>query len=105
MIASAAVSATLWLRATSIHIDLPLRDLLRMMRRSMVVALLAGMGPALALWVYGTHPDAPLMPLLMGGTLGLAGLIAGIFTCQHPLRQELVSAWNRVRHSPHDETL
>ncbi len=104
MIASAAVSATLWLRATSRHIDLPLWELLRTLRRSMVVALLAGVGPALALWVYGAHPAAPLMPLLVGGTLGLAGFFAGIFTCQHPLQQELVNAWNRFRNSTHDGT-
>jgi hypothetical protein len=100
MIASAAVSATLWLRATSIHIDLPLRDLLRMMRRSMVVALLSGMGPALALWVYGAHPDAPLMPLLMGGTLGLAGFILGIMLVKHPLRMEITKVLARLGSTP-----
>lgn len=100
MIASAAVSATLWLRATSIHIELPLRDLLRTLRRSMVVALLAGVGPALALWIYGAHPEARLMPLLVGGTLGLAGFFLGIMLVKHPLRTEITDVLGRLGATP-----
>lgn len=100
MIASAAVSATLWLRATSRHIDLPLRDLLRTLRQSAAVALLASVGPALALWTYGAHPDAPLMPLLMGGTLGLAGFILGILLVKHPLRTEIIKVLARLGATP-----
>ena len=100
MIASAAVSASLWLRATSVHIELPLKDLLRTLRRSMLVALLAGMGPALALWVYGAHPDAALMPLVMGGTLGLAGFILGIMLVKHPLRLEIIKVLSRLGATP-----
>jgi O-antigen/teichoic acid export membrane protein len=100
MIASAAVSATLWLRATSRHIDLPLRDLLRTLRQSAVVALLASVGPALALWAYGAHPATPLMPLLMGGTLGLAGFILGILLVNHPLRTEITKVLARPGATP-----
>ncbi|MBK9574229.1 MAG: oligosaccharide flippase family protein [Rhodoferax sp.] len=100
MIASAAVSATLWLRATSIHIQLPLMGLLRMLGQSMVVALLAGMGPAIALWMYGAHPDAPLMPLLVGCTLGLAGFFLGIILVKHPLRTEITKVLAQLRSTP-----
>lgn len=100
MIASAAVSATLWLRATAIHIELPLRDLLGTLRRSMVVAVLAGAGPALALWIYGAHPDSPLMPLLVGGTLGLAGFFLGIMLVKHPLRTEVTKVLARLGATP-----
>ena len=100
MIASAAVSATLWLRATSIHIELPLRDLLRTLRRSLVVALFAGGGPALALWTYGAHPDSPSMPLLLGGALGLAGFFLGIFLVKHPLQTEIIKVLAQLRPPP-----
>ena len=95
MIASAAVGATLWLRATMIHIELPLRELLRMLRRSVVVALLASAGPALALWSYGAHPDSPVMPLLVGSTVGFAGFLLGVMLAKHPLCEEITKVRSR----------
>jgi len=100
MIASAAVSATLWLRATATHIEMPWRDLLRTLRRSAMVALLAGLGPALALGIFGPYPATAWMPLLLGGTLGLAGFILGVWLVKHPLRQEITKALGRLGAGP-----
>jgi O-antigen/teichoic acid export membrane protein len=97
LIASAAISATLMLRATSRCIDLPLLKLLQTMRLSALVALLSAVGPALALWVYGPYPEFFLRPLLLGGAGGLTGFVAGIMILQHPLREEIIAIWTRTR--------
>lgn len=96
-IVSAAVSAVIWLRATSRHIGLPLRCLLRPLLQSASVALLAAIGPALALWLYGPYPDALVMPLVLGGAGGVAGFAAGIMVSQHPLREEIVVLGSKIK--------
>ena len=97
MIASAAMTATIWLRATSRHIDLPLAGLLRSLRKSMLVALLAAIGPALALWLYGPYPESFLMPLVLGVVGGFTGFVAGIVILNHPLQVELLTIWSAIR--------
>lgn len=97
MIASAAVSAALWLRATSKHIGLPLRGLLRIFHQSALVALLSAVGPGLALWLYGPYPVSFVMPLLLGGAGGLAGFVVGVIVVQHPLREELLVIWSKLK--------
>jgi O-antigen/teichoic acid export membrane protein len=100
MIASSLVNAALWLRATSRHIDLQLMVLLLSLRQSMLVALSAAIGPALAFWCYGPYPESFVTPLVMGGTLGLAGFVCGVMLFKHPLREEIVNIWNKFSQSP-----
>ncbi|MBK5205118.1 MAG: oligosaccharide flippase family protein [Polaromonas sp.] len=97
MIAAAAISAAIWLRATSRHIGLPLRALLRTLRQSAAVALLAAIGPVLAFWIYGPYPEVLVMPLVLGGVGGLAGFVAGVLVFQHPLREEIMTIWSRIK--------
>lgn len=97
MIASAAVSAILWLRATSKHIDLPLLGLLTTLHRSAAVALLAAIGPVLALWIYGPYPEVLLMPLALGGAGGLVGFVIGLFLVRHPLQEEIMVIWSKIK--------
>ena len=97
MMASAAVSAAIWLRATSKHIDLPLLGLMRTLRQSALVALLAAVGPALALWIYGPYPEVFAMPLVLGGVGGLAGFVVGVMIFQHPLQEEIVAIWLKIK--------
>ncbi|MBK6388209.1 MAG: oligosaccharide flippase family protein [Rhodoferax sp.] len=67
MIVSAAVSAALWLRATSRHIGVPLLGLLGTLRQSAIVAFSTAIFPLVALTVYGPYPEALLLPLSIGG--------------------------------------
>lgn len=97
VIASEAVSAGLWLRATSKHIGLPLLGLLRTLRKSALVALLSAIGPALALWIYGSYPADFVMPLVLGGVGGLAGFGVGVMVFQHPLQEEIMAIWSKTR--------
>ena len=97
MIASAALTAVLWLRATSRHIDLPLTHLLQSLRKSMLVALLAAIGPALSLWLYGPYPASFLMPLVLGGVGGMTGFVTGVMVFEHPLQDEIATVWAKIR--------
>ena len=99
MIASAAIAAFIWLQATSRHIGLPLPGLLRTLRQSAMVAFAAGIGPALAFWLYGPYPEGFVWPLLIGIVGGLAGFVGGILLVRHPLQVEILALWAKVRHS------
>lgn len=90
VIVSASITATLWLRATATHIQLPAIGLVRTLSSSAAVALFAGVGPAIALIAYGSHPASFGLPLAVGGLGGLAGFITGILVFHHPLREEFV---------------
>ena len=98
-IAAAAATAVIWLRATSQNIGLPWRDLLAALRPSAAVALLAALGPALALWLYGPYPTNVVMPLVLGGTGALAGFVAGITMFKHPLQNEFAPLWLKLNWS------
>jgi O-antigen/teichoic acid export membrane protein len=93
MIASAAVMAWLWLRAACKQLELPMWTLLFSFGQSTIVALLAAIGPALSMWIYGVHPAKPLMPLLMGGIGAVLGFVLGVVAAKHPLREEGRMLW------------
>ncbi|MDO9195018.1 lipopolysaccharide biosynthesis protein [Rhodoferax sp.] len=97
LIAASAVSAVLWLRATARHIGMPLSGLLNTLRQSAQVALLAVIGPALALWIYGPYPAVFVMPLILGGAGGLAGFLLGIVIFKHPLQVEITTILSKIR--------
>lgn len=104
LVASAAVSCSIWLRATSRHIDLPLFSLLGTLRRSAAVALAAAIGPMVAFLVYGPYPMAFLMPLFVGGLGGSIGFVSAVMFFKHPVRVEFVSVWRKIRASLRNES-
>ena len=97
VVASEAVSAVLWLRATSGQINLPLAALARAVRASLLVAVSCAVAPAMVLLHYGAYPDAIVLPLLLGGGGGLAGFALGVVLFKHPLQQEGVAVWASLR--------
>ena len=97
LILASAISAVIWMRATSKYIDLPLRGLAHTLSQSAAVSAVAAIGPALALWVYGPYPEAILLPLALGGFGGLAGFVIGIYVFKHPLQDEITTIWTRVK--------
>jgi O-antigen/teichoic acid export membrane protein len=97
MIVSAAITTAIWLRATSRHINLPLRGMWSHLRKSATVALMAAIGPAFALWLYGPYPDVVVMPLVFGVAGGLTGFVLGVIISKHPLLEEMVQMWSKIR--------
>lgn len=97
LIGSEALNSAIWLRAMSRHIDVHLGALLRSLRQSAAVAMVATIGPALAFGVYGPYPDSLVMPLVLGGVGELAGFVVGVMLFQHPLQTEIRMLWGKVR--------
>jgi len=98
MIFSTAVSSAVWLRATAGQIGLPLLGMLSIMLQSGLVALMAGLGPAMALWLYGPYPEAIMAPLVVGGVGAIFGFVSGVKVFNHPLAAEfepLLSVFKR----------
>ncbi len=96
MIVSAALTAAIWLRATSQRIGMPLSSLLPVSRLSGAVALLSAVGPVAAFWLYGAYPKEIVMPLVLGGGGGLVGFLVGVVVFKHPLQEELVTLWKKI---------
>lgn len=100
VVAAAAVSSVVFLRATSRQIGMPVRGLLHTLRKSATVALLAAIGPVLALWIFGPYPTHYALPLALGGVGAVMGFLTGVMVFKHPLTQEIVSVWSKVVHGP-----
>ena len=62
-----------------------------------LVALLAAIGPGLALWIYGPYPEVFLMPLAVGGVGSLVGFVVGVMVSRHPLHEEIMAIWSRIK--------
>ena len=97
MIVSAAFNAAIWFRVTSQHIGIPMHSFVRTLRQSMVVALMAGIGPMFALWIYGPYPSVLVMPLSLGVAGGIAGFVTGILVFNHPLQEEILPIWLKIK--------
>lgn len=97
LVAAALVSTFYALRVVSVHLKLPLQGLMHAMRLSAQVALLAAIGPVAALALYGPYPDDFMRPILVGGTGSFIGFVAGVVLFKHPLEEELLSIWAKIR--------
>lgn len=96
-IVSSAITSSIWLKATAKHIGMPIRMMLPALRQSGLVALSAGVGPGLALWLYGPYPEMYVMPLLTGGLVGLIGFVVGVIIFKHPLETEVMTIWSKIK--------
>lgn len=96
-IVAAGISTLVLLNATLRQIDAPMSALVVALRQSAVVALVGAIGPAMAYWIYGPYPLHYFLPLVMGGIGGLAGFCIGVLATKHPLKTELVTAWNAAK--------
>ena len=99
-IVAAAISAGLWLKTTAKHLGTTLQDLLMSFWKSLQVALLSAIGPAIAYWEFGAYPKAIVMPLGIGFVISLAGFLIGVIAFDHPIKKELTTVWSKFRKTP-----
>ena len=99
MIVAAAVTAALWLRATTRRIAIPWLALLPALGKSAAVALTAAIGPAVALVLYGPYPEVLLWPLSIGVLGGMTGFVFAVVFFKHPLKDEFFSIWTSLKPS------
>ena len=96
VILASAISTYLWLKATAKHLEIPLARILNSLRKSVGVALLAAIGPAVSFAIYGPYPQVILMPLSVGVLGSLAGFVLGLFVFRHALLGEFAQVWAKV---------
>jgi O-antigen/teichoic acid export membrane protein len=97
LMASAAVSSTLWLRATCQHMGLPVRHLLAMLGNSLGVAVVAALGPLAVLLLFGPYPEAVWLPLGLASLGALLGGWWGVQLFRHPLQEEIRGLWGTLK--------
>lgn len=97
MVISASITSLIWLRTTLKHLAFPFGGLLHMLIKSAAVALMSAIGPSAALWIYGPATNLYLYPLLIGGFGGLIGFIAGVTAFKHPLQEEIMPYWLKIK--------
>ena len=97
LMASAAVSSTLWLRATCQHMGLPVRHLLAMLGNSLGVAVASALGPLVVLLWFGPYPEAVWLPLGLASLGALLGGWWGVQLFRHPLQEEIRRLWGSLK--------
>lgn len=97
MVVSTAVAGVIWTRTTSRHLGVPASLLFLTLRKSGLVALFAATGPVFTLWLYGPYPNETVLPIAFGAVGGLAGFALGVVITGHPLKDELIGVWARIR--------
>lgn len=97
-IAIACIGSSVALWWTSRCINLPLTSLGKTLLLSAKVIPPASVGPLLALWIFGLTPDNLILPLAVGGGVGVVGFIAGIWGFKHPIKREFDAILARIRH-------
>ncbi|HSV51243.1 MAG TPA: lipopolysaccharide biosynthesis protein [Burkholderiaceae bacterium] len=97
LIAANAVSMTTWLRFTRKQTGFTWKQLADTLARSATVALASGIFPALVFVWFGPYPTEILAPLILSIPGSLCLFVAAIFLCQHPLKEEVLRIWARVR--------
>ncbi|WP_394791981.1 oligosaccharide flippase family protein [Rhodoferax sp.] len=96
-IVASAISSGYTLKITAAHLKMPLKDIFLALRKSALVTVLTSAGPLLALGLYGPTPTSIILPIILGGFVGLAGFIAGVVVFKHPLQEELSAVWVKFR--------
>lgn len=96
-VVAACLSSIIWLRAVHSTIGFRWWALYKTLGRSAAVAVAAGVGPALALSLFGPAPAQLLPPLLTGIVLGALGFVTGLKCARHPLATELARVVPQLR--------
>lgn len=87
----------IWAYACHSVMTLSLRALAAHVLQSLIVALIANIGPALVVWHWGLAPESIALALGCAIPSGLLGFMVGLQLTRHPMKDEAVHviAWTR----------
>ena len=97
MTLSALVSAFVWIRMVKRAVKFGWLDLFKVMFRSALVAVMAGLGPLSTFLVFGATPPNSFVVLVIGAIGCAVGFLLGVIVVRHPLKEELVPLWAKFR--------
>jgi O-antigen/teichoic acid export membrane protein len=97
IIVSSAINAGIWLRLVHEVINLRWQTLGLELLRSLGVAVGAAVVPVATFVVYGHPPENTLLAVVIATLGSFIGFLAAVRSLQHPLNQELKSAWLRIQ--------
>lgn len=97
LIVAKAMTAIIWLYMSQKDVRFTWRQLADTLGRSALVALASAIPPAIAFAWFHDQPDAIASPLVTSIPASVALFVGGVFISNHPIKEEVLSVWNRVR--------
>jgi len=93
---------------TTVRLLLAMRGLIRIdarsfaaaLARSLGVAAMTALAPVAAVLMFGLRPEQPLPSLIVGGGGGAVLFLVALFALRHPLRDEFLRLFAKVRSAP-----
>jgi len=89
MLLASVISIAAWHHITRQHVGFTWAALIRCSLHSAIVAVTTGIGPLIAVLIYGWQPHSVLAPLSLGISLGVVGFFASVLIFNHPLADEI----------------
>jgi O-antigen/teichoic acid export membrane protein len=78
------------------HIDIAWTDIAQALWRSLVVAGMSAVGPALVMAFVGFNSELPIWELMLAAALAAAGWLAGLVLTSHALLREIRSTYHSL---------
>ncbi|MBV8502233.1 MAG: oligosaccharide flippase family protein [Paucibacter sp.] len=97
LILSSFLNSARQLRVTTAHIEVTMGQLFRSLSSSLSVALIAALGPLIAILLFGVSPKSALPSLVVGCGGAVLGFLLAIRLLRHPFQQEIDRVWARLR--------
>jgi O-antigen/teichoic acid export membrane protein len=91
------ITTLIWFYCLRRRIGLTLRQFADALTRSVAVAFIAGIPPAISFFWFHHYPDEIVAPLLVGAPASVALFVAAVFLTRHPLQEEVVRVWTRIK--------
>jgi O-antigen/teichoic acid export membrane protein len=87
--AATILSSIIWLKSVQSVIGFNWQSLRAGLSKSGIVAMTVSIGPALSFIAFGARPESYILPLLLGVSSGVCGLLLGLKISRHPLCDEV----------------
>ena len=89
LVLASMISIAAWHSITQRYVGFTWIAMARCSVHSAIVAAATGLGPLVAVLIYGWQPHSVFSPLLLGASLGVIGFLAAVLISNHPLADEI----------------